>query len=267
MTFFFSCCIIVVYDKIGCDELKYEIPKDANPSFTANRIYPKDKVERSKWLSSKEKGEFSGVCKLGADQLISCYQYEDEGYSKQDFLLMCKDCNYSLCRKSSYDYQTSISEPFFIEKEFSDFLATENIKPKYFVYFISDGDFVKIGVTNNIKLRLSELQVGNARKLDCICLIPAKNRNSAFSLEHNLHDIYERYYINGEWFDLLKFLDVDEFRDIYNPGFVPQVSKAVNILFNREMYEKIKEEADEKLVDASALIRSIIDDWYKKHGN
>lgn len=70
------------------------------------------------------------------------------------------------------------------------------------VYFISDGEFIKIGKSNNVERRLLELQTANPRKLKLLNTIKCENETSAFALESFLHSILQSVHQNGEWFHL-----------------------------------------------------------------
>jgi len=74
------------------------------------------------------------------------------------------------------------------------------------VYFISDGEYIKIGWTYNLPKRLATLQTSNARRLNVvrsiICLDPE-------SFELRLHDKFADKLVLGEWFNITVF-DVEE---------------------------------------------------------
>lgn len=72
-----------------------------------------------------------------------------------------------------------------------------------YVYFISDGDYVKIGVATHVNERLRQLQTGNPRKLTLIKVLKSEK---PYELENNLHDIFEKYRVNGEWFNILSIM-------------------------------------------------------------
>lgn len=98
-----------------------------------------------------------------------------------------------------------------------------------YVYFISDGEFVKIGIANNPIQRLLTLQIGNARELKCLFTIPVYkwhglNFSAAYDLEVFLHKGFGSNHIRGEWFDILHRIDVNEWADTFgcemqNPYF------------------------------------------------
>jgi len=76
--------------------------------------------------------------------------------------------------------------------------------PSY-VYFILDegADAVKIGYSNNPSSRLSDLQVGNPRRLSILNIIEFETDAEAALHECRLHKEYENYGIGGEWFKRL----------------------------------------------------------------
>ena len=82
----------------------------------------------------------------------------------------------------------------------------KSLKHEEFVYFISDGEFVKIGKANNVLRRMSELQTGNARKL--VLLMSIKVSDS-FKAENKLHKLFERSNVNNEWFNINVINDFD----------------------------------------------------------
>lgn len=72
----------------------------------------------------------------------------------------------------------------------------------FFIYFITDGFYYKIGKTNNPERRKADLQTGNANWLDLVHLIPCHSQGEADKLERELHNKYEEVRIrkDGEWF-------------------------------------------------------------------
>lgn len=70
------------------------------------------------------------------------------------------------------------------------------------VYFISDGEFIKIGKANNVERRMKELQTGNPKKLEILKIIKCSNEQEAYELERFLHSILHSVQSFGEWFHL-----------------------------------------------------------------
>ena len=74
------------------------------------------------------------------------------------------------------------------------------------VYLIDDGEFVKIGVAQNLEKRLNDIQVSNPRKIHVIAYTKFKN---AYKIESILHKKFKDKNVSGEWFDIL-----DEIKEI-----------------------------------------------------
>jgi hypothetical protein len=64
------------------------------------------------------------------------------------------------------------------------------------VYFITDGQNVKIGKTNDIDKRIGTLQTGNEKQLQLLYII----EDVPDSFETHVHGVCERYRLSGEWF-------------------------------------------------------------------
>ena len=73
----------------------------------------------------------------------------------------------------------------------------------YYVYLIrelgSDG-FFKIGITNNLKQRISTIQTGNPRKVEYVDTIKCWSQSQAREIEAFLHGVLNNARANGEWF-------------------------------------------------------------------
>lgn len=80
-------------------------------------------------------------------------------------------------------------------------------KIKAYVYFISDGEYIKIGKANSIKNRIKSLQTGNARKLFVKFILPCEGEFVAKLLEGELHEYYASKRLEGEWFDIMNEVD------------------------------------------------------------
>jgi hypothetical protein len=63
------------------------------------------------------------------------------------------------------------------------------------VYFIGDGDAIKIGKANDVKTRLSSLRTGTHKTLTCLGVTKGGRRK-----ERELHRQFEQHHIAGEWF-------------------------------------------------------------------
>lgn len=65
------------------------------------------------------------------------------------------------------------------------------------LYFITDGEFVKMGIVTSPKSRLESLQVGNPRDLK---LLYAGRTSNARHQENHLHKKFKHLHVRGEWF-------------------------------------------------------------------
>lgn len=75
------------------------------------------------------------------------------------------------------------------------------------VYFIQAGETaIKIGVTDNIENRLTNLNTGNHEPLNLLWQIDCPSRNKAEETEQSLHSFFKDYHIKGEWFKNSPFI-------------------------------------------------------------
>lgn len=116
-------------------------------------------------------------------------------------------------------------------------------EPNPCVYFITDGQYVKIGKTDNIESRMKSLQTGNPKKLTLIDVIPTKEPHL---VEWGLHQRYAKQHIMGEWYDILdeilatRGLD-DPYLSPSSIGLLLQIDKStVNKLITRKDFPAIR---------------------------
>ena len=64
-----------------------------------------------------------------------------------------------------------------------------------FVYFVSDGEAIKIGKANDPKRRLGGIQTGTARPLSLLGVVPGGRR-----MERRIHREFQAHRLRGEWF-------------------------------------------------------------------
>ena len=69
-----------------------------------------------------------------------------------------------------------------------------------YVYFIADGEFVKIGKANDVEQRKLSLETGNPRDLITLGTISCDSEAESYSLENKLHQHFEPWHHRGEWF-------------------------------------------------------------------
>ena len=73
---------------------------------------------------------------------------------------------------------------------------------KSYVYFITDGRYVKIGKANSIRERLATLQTGSPLPLILSYALECTTGQEACIIEKHYHSKFGTYRMCGEWFDL-----------------------------------------------------------------
>lgn len=174
-------------------------------------VNPADKAKRRVRLNPKESSAFTGICRVGADQFLDCYRESNFPFSPNYLLESCRGCPYCASVSKRYSFG-SITSSHFYPGYIDSMPEVDDEHPSAWVYLITDGNFVKIGVADNISNRLRGIQTGNPNRCYVICAIPCKDSKSAFSLEKKLHTEYGLRRKCGEWFDLLYYLDLKSFQ-------------------------------------------------------
>ena len=193
-----------------------EIPVGAIPKYKLMTINPYYKAKRCLSFNFKERGEFGEICSIVPEQIIKCYSLIDKEFSQAELIECCSQCPYARDRTLSTQIRrkTTNRYPDFIY----DLVDLEWDNPKSFLYFVRDGEYIKIGICKNISKRLSQLQVGNPRSLELICTFPLKSEEDALLLEKRLHAEYDDFRVSGEWFSLVNHISIQAFKNfgIYN---------------------------------------------------
>jgi hypothetical protein len=75
------------------------------------------------------------------------------------------------------------------------------IKAEAWVYFIRSGEagLIKIGTATNLRSRLASLQTGSPESLFLLGKVEV-TRTDALASEHELHNLFRRSRVRGEWF-------------------------------------------------------------------
>lgn len=111
------------------------------------------------------------------------------------------------------------------------------------VYFISDGEYVKIGhTTSSVLKRLKALQTGHPKALEIIKIIPGR-----FDLEQKIHSDLAEYRCEGEWFLFTQFVR----------EYIDSIQTEEKIVANN--IDKIKALDDSALKDLCACLKAIED--------
>ena len=115
------------------------------------------------------------------------------------------------------------------------------------IYFIKQGDYVKIGFTNRFKTRLNQLQVSSPIKLEVLGIIEG-NKND----EKNMHEKFKHISTNGEWFiycdELKSFIDLLDNSLMWKYGYLDNINSPIGLIKQTRLENNISmEELAEKL--------------------
>lgn len=72
----------------------------------------------------------------------------------------------------------------------------------FFVYFITDGEYTKIGYAQDVDKRMLALQTGNPHKLELLLKLPFATEAEARETEVFLHKSLRPFSASGEWFKI-----------------------------------------------------------------
>lgn len=103
------------------------------------------------------------------------------------------------------------------------------------VYFITDGNYIKIGKADDVGQRLIQLQTGNPNKLSILYSMIGE-----YDLEKTIHDFYKDYRVEGEWFNipldnLSRFID-NIFRLESNDDVIGYINARINYKSSKVIY-------------------------------
>lgn len=76
---------------------------------------------------------------------------------------------------------------------------------KSYVYFISNGDNIKIGKANNPLGRLKQLQTSSDSVLTILGVIECYSDSDALQFEARLHIYFSKQRLSGEWFNITEY--------------------------------------------------------------
>lgn len=187
------------------------LPSGASPSWNIKTLNPHEKYSSKKDLNGQERKAFQCICTLSYRQIVECYANIDKDMTREEFCARCSDCPYADKTAKRASAISSNKFPFFID----DIVETDVDNPSCYVYYITDGEYIKIGVAENVKKRLSHIQTGNPRPLSVICAIPVPCKSDAYALESRLHNEYAMFARCGEWFDIFNHIDRKAFSSAF----------------------------------------------------
>lgn len=102
--------------------------------------------------------------------------------------------------------------PRAIMRYFSEFVREESIEvsdPKnanpepccvYVLQSSGPGMHIKVGITRNLKQRISDLRTGSGADLAVLATINCDSWERARYIEKTMHEMLEKYHVGGEWF-------------------------------------------------------------------
>ena len=127
-----------------------------------------------------------------------------------------------------------------------------------FLYFVSDGEAVKIGISNNVDSRVAQLATGNSRKLIPLHTIKFRYSKNAKMVEGFFHWLFQDHQACGgsEWFKLPPegICFIQRLDSIKALCFVYLFSDEVR---QGQMHEEFHELSKEVLEMSSALLRRL----------
>lgn len=71
-----------------------------------------------------------------------------------------------------------------------------------YLYLIKCQKYYKIGITKDVKGRLTKLQSGNPFDIELVARYEFPDMYSAYRVEQKFHKILNQYHVKGEWFEL-----------------------------------------------------------------
>lgn len=127
----------------------------------------------------------------------SCYNSVPKGVK------YCEDCaQFKSKFPNLYPHSVSelVEDYFGAQSLFDRIEGGRNLHFATTIYFIRLHNFAKIGRTENVKRRLSELQIGVPYKLK----VMARLEEAPLWLENKIHLYLQPHHVHGEWFKLSK---------------------------------------------------------------
>lgn len=87
-------------------------------------------------------------------------------------------------------------------REAAEMLYGPQAKRDTYTYFVSDGEFIKIGVAKDISKRVKGLQTGHPKEMILVQYLDFESKGEAHAAEKILHCAFHDKRMCGEWFDI-----------------------------------------------------------------
>jgi len=115
------------------------------------------------------------------------------------------------------------------------------------VYFLKLNEFVKIGFSDDVLKRISQIQTSSPYKIEVMSVI-----HGDYDKEKELHKLFKQYRASGEWFylseEILDYIKSHPVNLKWNFGFESQENTYLNPLMSLRLSMNMSmEEAAEKL--------------------
>lgn len=128
------------------------------------------------------------------------------------------------------------------------------------IYFIKQGDYVKIGFTNRFKTRLSQLQVSSPIKLEVLAIIDGDKND-----EQKFHEQFKHIASNGEWFmqcdELKSFIDLLDTNLMWKYGYLDNAISPIGIIKQTRLEKNL---SMEELAERIGVTKQAILDMEKR---
>ncbi len=161
------------------------------------------------------------TCECGSFRGVNNPCLDDNMDHQQGNTMFCMDCNLGFCLDCESEIKKVEEEPLYTEEDWREEVQDEQHKEflskyrstkkkgaptrknkKYddaecLVYFIQEkgGGFIKIGYTENINARLSQMQTNSPHDLVILSIIEAGKEK-----EKQIHEKFRNHHHRGEWF-------------------------------------------------------------------
>lgn len=166
-----------------------------------------DKKKRGVWLNPHEESSFSGICPYGVKHIVECLglDFLDSYHSPCSVINKCstRHCEHCLKEIQITHKNSAKFNVLFALRDIPIELVDRNVA-RSFVYWISDGEYTKIGKANSISKRIKQLQTGQARELYIERAFGCKSEQDSIKLESYFHKELKRFQIRNEWFAIPK---------------------------------------------------------------
>ena len=104
---------------------------------------------------------------------------------------------------------------------------------KHNIYLMVAGNDIKIGVSENPKRRLTEVQTGNPKEVRLAYIEEMDSKQQAYYVEKELHKTYKKLNKQGEWFKGLSIVKVIKKIETIRDKHYEMVEKPRNIMTER----------------------------------